>query len=203
MNIDPTQSAVLVIDMQFDFFGAGGKAEQAGEQVSLMQALPDKINPFVSEMREKGAIIIFTKFIDDNDKSPGNYKELVGADKTGDWWCKANTPGAELHGVIIESADELLEKYTYDCFSNARLNQILKKQNIKNIVIIGVRTEVCVNATANRSFTEGYRTFVISDLVETYDKYQNLSKGILESLSYASYVWSSDKFLSKLFKKPA
>lgn len=194
--MDFTKTALLVIDMQKDFYGEGGNAQLRGKPVSSMQALPRKITEFAQSFRKRGAKIIFTKFIYDPSKSPRNYTEMVETTRNKVWMCQAASTGAEFDGIDVHKDDVVIEKYLYDAFAGTELKDILISASIENIVITGVRTEICVLATASRSFAEGYRTFVVSDLVGTYDDKRDISDAILDSLRYSAFVVSSRHLLN-------
>jgi len=192
MRLDPDRTALLVIDMQNDFYASGGNAQRRGKQLQHMQGLPSKINNFASSMRSLGVKVIFTKFVYDPKISPANYSKIIKETKENNWLCVAASEGAELASVVVGDEDMVLEKLSYDCFANTSLLSTLKEQNVENLVITGVRTEVCVLATAERSFAEGFRTFVASDLVGTYDDKQVIADAVLDALKYASYVMTAE-----------
>lgn len=192
------KTALLVIDMQKDFYAEGGNAVRRGKPVTLMQALPEKINQFAVTLRKQGTKVVFTEFVYDPVRSPANYVEIVGETKNSNWMCEAGTEGAKLAGVVVQNEDALLEKLSYDCFAGTDLLKLLKEWQIENVVITGVRTEICILATAERSFAEGFRTFVISDLIGSYDNKQEVSDTVLKVLSYACYVVSSIELLERV-----
>lgn len=197
-QIESSHAVLLVIDMQNDFYDESGNAAKRNKPVALMQSLPPKINRFASQLRGKKVRIIFTRFIYDPTKSPGNFVENVENTKNSNWLCVVGTKGAELSGVEVAKDDIVIDKYSYDVFAGTNLKQLLDQSNVENIVITGVRTEICIMASASRSFAEGYRTFVISDLVGTYDDKKTISDSILASLEYSSFVMTSTELLNLL-----
>jgi len=188
------KTALLVIDMQKDFYGKGGNAQLRGKPVSFMQTLPERINDFTQKLRSEGVKVIFTRFVYDPNKSPANYTEMIEATRNKVWMCQAGSPGAEFDGVDVHKDDIIIEKYSYDAFTGTDLKNILDSANIENVIITGVRTEICVLATVSRSFSEGYRTFIVSDLVGTYDDKKDMSEAILDSLRYSAFVVSSQNY---------
>jgi len=191
MAIDPLKTVLLVIDMQSDFYADGGNAALRGKPVEQMQALPAKIDAFATKLRAGGAKIVFTKFIYDPTRTPQNYSDIVGEIKNSNWMCRANTPGAELSEVHPAKDDAVIEKFSYDCFAGTDLLQRCKEWGTDTIIIAGVRTEICVTHTACRSFAEGFRTIIMSDLVGTYDNKREMAAAVLDALRYSCYVMSS------------
>jgi nicotinamidase-related amidase len=189
--IDLTKAALIVIDMQHDFYGKGGNAARRGKAVEQMRSLPAKIAEFADGCRGAGAKVVFTKFVFDPDASPANYKELTDDVRESNWLCLKGSKGSELDGVKVGSGDLVLEKPYYDSFASTNLKEMLVNLGVRDVIITGVRTEICVNATATRSFSEGFRTFVASDLVGTYDGIPDTASGVLAALKYSAFVMES------------
>lgn len=76
-KLDPQKTALLVIDMQKDFYASNGSAAIRGKQISQMQSLPEKINYFVKSAKDLGLkITIFTKYLSGKNITPVNLKEI-------------------------------------------------------------------------------------------------------------------------------
>jgi nicotinamidase-related amidase len=64
--------------------------------------------------------------------------------------------------------DELIVAgHTYDKFYGTPLDLALRSRNIRNLVITGVVTDVCVNCTVLSAANRDYRVTVVSDGVAT------------------------------------
>ncbi|MFA5746147.1 MAG: isochorismatase family cysteine hydrolase [archaeon] len=111
-----------------------------------------KTTPWRKEFLTKNLIELY--------KNPDcNYYSL---DKTG--------YSEELYLLKPTSKDYVLEKNTYDAFTNKNLEIILHKLKVKNIIIAGVFADGCVNSTIINGFSKGYNFIILEDLVETTDK---------------------------------
>jgi nicotinamidase-related amidase len=64
---------------------------------------------------------------------------------------------------VYSSGNDMTAWQSYD------LKVRLESRGIKHVLIIGVRTEICVDMTARRACSEGYNVFVLRDLVATRD----------------------------------
>lgn len=96
-------------------------------------------------------------------------------------------------------SDLIIEKPHFDAFAYTNLLDILRKNYIETVLVTGVRTELCVDASAKRAASEGFRTILVSDLVSTYDDKQELQQSVLDFFSkYYGYSLSSDKVLKLL-----
>ena len=197
-GLNPNRTILLVIDMQNDFYGEGGNTEARGKSIQHMQSLPGLVNHFVPQLRDLGVKVVFTRFVYDPLRSPGNYSEIVRSAKKNNWLCLDGSPGAELDGVDVAKDDVVMEKLTYDSFAGTPLLQMARSWDTQNIVLVGVRTEICILSTASRAFAEGFRTIILSDLIGTQDDRMGMTSVLLDALSYTSHVMTSDQLLEEL-----
>ncbi|PGA91003.1 cysteine hydrolase family protein [Bacillus toyonensis] len=80
------------------------------------------------------------------------------------------TPGWEIHESIAPlSQDIVLEKNHPDSFHETNLQQELNKRKIKHIVITGIQSEICIDATCRRAYSLGYDVTLVEDGHSTYD----------------------------------
>jgi ureidoacrylate peracid hydrolase len=56
--------------------------------------------------------------------------------------------------------EELVVKNRWDAFFNTNLDEILKAKNIKNLIIVGAATDVCVFETCSHAFNLNYNCIV-------------------------------------------
>lgn len=61
----------------------------------------------------------------------------------------------------------ILEKQTFDCFSNANLHAILDRLNAGRFIVYGVVTEICVNLAAFGLLKTGKRVELVTDAVRS------------------------------------
>lgn len=160
--VDTTKTALIVIDIQNDYCAPDGKiAKDVGLDVSQLQQTVSKLITFVDKAREVGLPIIFTQMIEDpkymapNAKFKSNGRDL----------CSPNTKGFEYYKIKPQPNDSQLIKKTYDAFSNPELNEILKRHDIENLIIVGAYTAVCVDTTLRTGYTKGYNIVIPEDLV--------------------------------------
>jgi ureidoacrylate peracid hydrolase len=197
-KINPKETALIVIDMQFDFYAPDGKAAKRGRPVTKMQNIVKKLEKFTKEFINMGGLVIFTRFISGENITPKNLKKAVEKEG-GDFPCVKGSGGEEIYNIKVPKKAIIIDKPHYDAFAYTDLEKILKQNNIKNILISGIRTEVCVDATAKRSASEGYDTYIISDLAATYDDKYKIHDYFLDFFkNYYGSVLTSDEIL-KLF----
>lgn len=198
IKLDKNKTALLIIDMQKDFYGPDGQAVSMGKKVEKMQSLSKPISKFASELRKLKIPIFFSKFISDESITPKNLKEVAKENKYS-LSCLINSGGEDFEGMEIKEGDIIIKKPHFDTFAYTNLLKKLKSRSIENILICGVRTEICVDATAKRAASEGFRTIILSDLVGTYDDKQELNNLILKLFQkYYGYSLESSQVLKCL-----
>jgi nicotinamidase-related amidase len=80
------------------------------------------------------------------------------------------TAGWALHPTLpIEPADLVIEKRTPDAFAGTSLQQELAARGIRTLVIAGMQTELCIDATCQRATALGYAVTLVADGHSTFD----------------------------------
>ena len=152
----------VVIDIQNDYCSSSGEiAKQLGIDLTPVQEVVPNIISFVDKARTKGLPIIFTQMIEDPKYMAENAKLKKGSKS----FCSPDTEGYEYYQIKPHKSDHQVVKKSYDAFSNPELEAILNKRGIKNLIIIGAYTAVCVDTTIRSGFTRGYHIVVPQDLV--------------------------------------
>lgn len=73
------------------------------------------------------------------------------------------------HELSIHSDDKIIDKKFNSAFLQTDLDSYLQSKQIKNIVLVGMQTEFCVDATCKSAFEHGYQVFIPKDTVTTFD----------------------------------
>ena len=71
--------------------------------------------------------------------------------------------------VLPQTNETILTKHVNSGFIGTNLETLLKDQNIKRLVIVGMTTNHCISSTARMSGNLGYDTYVISDATAAYN----------------------------------
>jgi nicotinamidase/pyrazinamidase len=158
-------TALIVVDVQNDF------ADPAGSlSVSRAAHVLPRINAEVATARTAGSPVFYTQ-----DWHPPSTPHF---EKDGGIWpvhCVANTWGAELHpdlavdGEIVRKGANGEDGYSgftmRDPVSGAEvptpLEAMLREREVERVVICGLATDYCVNATALDARRLGFDTVVL------------------------------------------
>ncbi|WP_437682311.1 cysteine hydrolase family protein [Sorangium sp. So ce131] len=156
-KINPTNTALLVIDAQHDFIdeGAPCEARRAREAVPVIGSL-------VRWARRHGLPIVFSQEMHRADRSDFGI-ELEFEPQH----CVEGTRGAEMvEGLEIARDDHrIFTKRRYDCFMGTDLDLLLRCRRVENLVCCGVCTNICVISTVCTARNLDYRVLLPTDAV--------------------------------------
>ncbi|MDL1971280.1 MAG: cysteine hydrolase [Candidatus Desulfofervidaceae bacterium] len=152
------KEAVLVVDMLNDFVSPDGVL-YCGE--SARKIIP-YISEFINSKRKAGAVIIYL-----TDNHLPNDKEFQRFPPH----CIKGTKGAE---VIPElkpvPRDYVVPKQRFSGFFKTNLEEILQKENITTVHVVGVCTSICVMETVSDLCDRDYEVYVHKRGVADFDE---------------------------------
>ena len=171
--------ALLIIDFQNDFCPGGALAVEDG----------DAIAPRVNELLDSGG---FDLVVATRDWHPANHASF--AEQGGPWppHCVQGTPGAELHPSLDRSKIDYVvdvgagvDDEGYSGFEKSDLAEILRRNDIDAVTVVGLATDYCVRATALDALREGFTTTVDPEGVRGIDVDPGDSERALEEIRAA------------------
>jgi len=163
-KLHPAKTALLVIDVQVDFCAPHGWRALRGVDTANMEAMIDHLIPVIAAARKSGIATLYTQQI--YDRSRLNPRQLEQYDLDGKIvTCDPATGGHMLYRLTPPPSD-IYEKQNYNAFSNPDLVARLEQSDIRNLVIVGVDAQYCVETAIRNGFDLGYKIVVPSDLVE-------------------------------------
>jgi ureidoacrylate peracid hydrolase len=167
-KLNPTSTALLVIDLQSDFCSPSGLMASMGKDVSGMDVMIGKVKKLASACDNVGIPLFYTQQIYDRSKLTDLQKEqydLDGKMVT----CDIDGDGYKFY-KLDPPADRIFPKYTYNVFSNPELSDELSNRGVKTLIVTGVSTKICVETAIRNGFDIGYKIVVPRDLVATTSK---------------------------------
>ncbi len=203
-QIEPSHTALLVVDMQNDFVHPEGWVATQAMPGYLDSAGVSKAVSCCARLlegaRSAGVLRVFIRMLGDEAYlSPpviAQYRRLQGEGRPG---CTLQgTWGAEVHDSLAPNADDPLEqivdKARYSAFAGTRLDQLLRSHGIKTVVMCGVATSGCVESTSRDAFCADYYVVTASDACADYDPERHEYSLRKIDLSFG-YVVDSDRLL--------
>jgi biuret amidohydrolase len=173
----PSQCALLIIDMQRDFLEPGGFGEMLGNDVSQLRRTIQPNRRLLAAWRARGLLAIHTRegHRPDLTDLPAS-KKIRGRSATciGDAGPMGRilVRGEAGHDIIAElypqAGEPVIDKPGKGAFYATDLHSILQHRGIKQLIVTGVTTEVCVNTTVREANDRGYDCLVLEDCVGSY-----------------------------------
>ncbi len=102
---------------------------------------------------------------------------------------EANTSGWEIYKEVTPSqTNQIVEKKFNSSFKDTDLQDILNKSEINTLIIAGMQTEYCIDATIKSAFEHGYKVIVPKKSTATFDNEFFTGETILNY--YEKKIWN-------------
>jgi ureidoacrylate peracid hydrolase len=151
--LDPTKTAIIIIDMINEFCKPGGKMVLPGYELLMPQQ-----KALIAAARANNVPVIFV--MDSHRKNMRRDRE----------WVKRMPHGVEdtwatqvIDDLEVRDDDIKVIKHRYSAFFQTDLDLVLKDMLITQLVVFGVVTNICVRSTVHDGFFQGYDIVVPHD----------------------------------------
>jgi ureidoacrylate peracid hydrolase len=177
VRLDTGRTALVVVDMQNAFCKKGGTFDAIGVlDVDKAKRVIEIDKKLIEAARAKGIKVVYLRMAYRPDlanaggpESPNYWKELALASmhRQPELKGKYLTIGSWDWQIVDElspgEGDIAVDKNRYSGFSNTELEAVLRTNNIKHLVFIGIATNVCVESTLRDAFFHEYFPILVSD----------------------------------------
>ncbi|MWV42973.1 isochorismatase family protein [Paenibacillus sp. HJL G12] len=138
-------TAFLVIDVQVAMFPESDPVYNANK-------LLERIKGLIEQARAHQVPVIYVQ----HNEGPGEQLE-------------SHTPDWEIHSDIApDPGDVIIQKYVPNSFHETGLQEVLADKGIDRLVIAGIQTDICVEATTQKASELGYVVTVVEDAHGTW-----------------------------------
>lgn len=176
ITLKPSETAVVVVDMQNAYSTEGGYVDLAGFDISGAKGTITNIKKTLDAARAAGVQVIYFQNGWDKD-----YVEAGGPGSPN--WHKSNAlktmrKRPELQGQLLakgtwdyaivdelqpQPGDILVPKTRYSGFFNTNMDSVLRARGIRNLVFVGIATNVCVESSLRDAFHLEYFGVMLED----------------------------------------
>jgi nicotinamidase-related amidase len=140
-------TALIVIDIQNDYF-PGGSMELEGADAAGAHA-----GRALARFRESGLPVFHIRHLS---VRPGATFFVPG------------TSGADIHACVRPAAGEAVVENNFpNAFRSTPLKELLEEKQIRNLVVAGMMTQMCVDATVMHAADLGYKVTLLADACAT------------------------------------
>jgi nicotinamidase-related amidase len=177
VELDPSRSALVIIDMQRDFLEPGGFGETLGNDVSRLRPALAPCRTLLDMARTLGMLVVHTR--------EGHRPDLSDAPRSkierGRPCARIGDPGPmgrilvrgePGHDIVPElypdPGEPVIDKPGKGAFYQTDLELLLKNRGIEALLVAGVTTEVCVHTTVREANDRGFRCVVLADCCGSY-----------------------------------
>lgn len=175
--VDPATTALVVIDMQVGGLTHGGAIGDSGHDLSMMPRVTKNCGRAIESARANGVPIFHIRVenLPDGDSSPPGWLRAL--------YTAANGRPIDLGRLSIkgdpatdfapecmpQEGEVVITKRRPSAFVGTELNLLLRSQGIESVVLVGVSTGGCVEATLRDAVHNDFYAVLVEDAVGAYD----------------------------------
>ncbi|MBN2605937.1 MAG: cysteine hydrolase [Thiotrichales bacterium] len=198
-SLEVENTALIIIDMQRDFLDEEGYFASMGEDISHVKRAIQPIKYLLDIAREIGFLIIYTRESHRENLADLNANKFIKSEKQGAPIGSLGPMGRLLirgeYGCdIIDDlkpmpSETVIDKPGNSAFYATDLEMILKANQIENLILVGVTTDVCVSSTMRDANDRGFDCLLLEDCCGA--AMHHLHESVLKSMEREGGIFGS------------
>ncbi len=179
VELAPSRSAVIVVDMQNDFASPGGMFDLAGIDISRIRAIVDPIRRLLAAARSVHIPIAYLKMAFAPDLADSGYpksptwikhaplrvgEETTAPDGRPSRVLVRDTWNTDIVAALApQPGDTIIYKSRYSGFFGTGLEAELRGGGVSTLLVVGATTSVCVESTVRDAMFRDFHCLVLED----------------------------------------
>jgi nicotinamidase-related amidase len=198
----PDRTALLFVDPYNDFLSEGGKLWPSVEAVATHVKLLDHLRDVVTAVRQAGIRVVV---VPHRRWEPGDYARWdhatpyqVASGKaevfaSGSW-------GGEWHPDFAPQPGDLIAKEHWGAsgFANTDLDLLLKQHGVRDVIVIGLLANTCIEGTSRFAAELGYRVTLVKDATAAFSSDRMHAAHELNGPTFAHAIVTTTELLATL-----
>jgi ureidoacrylate peracid hydrolase len=167
---DPAHAALVVVDVQNDFCDDAGAFGRIGRDLAPVRAMVPRLARLVDQAREAGVPVVFLQYVQNDGTLSEVQLEQRERGRSGVDYCREGSWGADFYQVVPKPGEAVVPKHRYSGFVGTDLDLILRSTGRRSLILTGIATNGCVEATAKHGFMKDYYIVMVDDCCSCYSR---------------------------------
>lgn len=164
--MNPATTALILVGYQNDYFAANGILRGVIEEPNRVDTVLANTMALITGLVSTAMTIIATPIVlEPNYRALANSVGILGTIKESGAF-KVGSPGADDLPELAAFGERIIYvkgKVGFNAFSNTDLEQVLQEGGIKNVLVAGMVTSLCIDSTGRAAYERGFSVTILSD----------------------------------------
>jgi nicotinamidase-related amidase len=174
-RLDPSSTALLVIDLQVDFLSPDGYLAKKGYDTAPLRAILPAVNRVIDAARAAGCLVVHTR-----QGHRADLADMPRSEPRARRQAEPRNAGVIVRGsrgfqivpeIKVRADDIIIDKTANGAFTYTELEPVLRAQGITHLLFAGCTTDVCVHSTLREANDRFFECLLIEDACASGDAY--------------------------------
>lgn len=162
----PQTTALILVGYQNDYFAKNGIVHGVVEEPNRVDTILANTMAFIRELAPTPAMIVATPIVlEPTYRAMANSVGILEKIKSSGAF-KSGTTGADTIPELLALGSRITYvqgKAGFNAFAGTELDLVLQQRGIKDVVVSGMLTPLCIDSTGRAAYERGYRVSILSD----------------------------------------